>query len=1413
MNLLHDLAALVAAPAASAASADLPGLTDLADRPELPDRPDASGVADAPDDDLSALAWVHDELRRSLEAAHKALRRQLKEAALLSGSDVDAVDPAVLRGARAQLHQVVGALLMIGLPGPARVLQASESAVQRFIARPRLLTREALEAIESASFGVLDYLGRRLAGKALPTLALFPQYRALQQWAGTDRVHPADLWREPRQWQPQGLAASAAPAAADAAARAAMETQVLATMRGPDSAALQRLSELCASLGAAGDDRLAELWKLAAAFYEAQAAGLLSADVYAKRISSRLLAQLRLAIAGQGEVSDRLAQDVLFFCAQAGVPGPEQAAPRLRAVREVYRLDGAAPLDYQALRLGRFDPAWIAQARKRVAAAKEGWSALAASDAPPHGGLNEPFALVGDSLKRLFPSGEVLTQALQRAVAQTQASSQPAPPALAMEVATSLLYLEASLDDAEFEDPAVAARMQRLAQRIRDAGEGGTPQPLEPWIEELYRRVSDRQTMGSVVQELRAALSEVERQIDQYFRDPAQRGLLIPVPAQLQAMRGVLSVLDIDQASHAVMRMSEDVDALASTDIDARHAAELGTFTRLADNLGALSFMIDMLSVQPRMARSLFRYDPASGSLSAVMGRRGQRASAFGELDGANGASAPQLVEQARSLARAAAQPELADEALQQELGRLAQQALLADQRALAQTMSSAQQALQRASDDLQRDQARSALAEAVAELSAPAEAPPLPPPAPLRATAAPQPQQQGSTGLEDDAQMRDIFIEEAREVIGGATEALQRLGRGGDDLADLTLIRRAFHTLKGSSRMVGLQRFGDAAWSCEQLYNALLADSPAPNGELAGFTADALLELGAWVDDIANDNASARDGAALSARADALRQRGAAPSLPPQSAGADELLQHVPDLPGADELQFDLDALPAAAVVTHEPDFVLDLGADDGAMASAALLLPDSAHDGLVPAAQQPGGIGAIESFGSFGSFDIEQGAVPSELPETPEVIAQPLAAEAADVVEALQPAARPDATQPGPACEPAQQAEPLRPSTLAAAAGALAAAPFGQDEPGDAAPAHRATAVPADEQVKLIGHLRIGVPLFNIYLNEADELSRRLCTDLAEWAWQPELGLDEGTVALAHSLAGSSATVGYAELSTLARSLEHALMRTLASGAAADEPQLYVDVAEEMRRLLHQFAAGFLRSVPAALTQRLSDLERGAAVRVPALAAAESHTPDAHARFEPELGRASLTALAPLAPAAAPREHGASAHASGADADDDTDGDIEAVDAIDAELFSIFREEGDELLPQLRSQLREWAQQPDQGAAAAACLRALHTFKGGGRSADGACGCARAAAGPAGQPGGRSQHHPRAHRVRRAARSARRGDLTDNLERLRRQLRDIELQAEPRSPRAWRPPRPRRRPSTRWRWTASPASRSSRA
>ncbi|MFN9195155.1 MAG: hybrid sensor histidine kinase/response regulator, partial [Pseudomonadota bacterium] len=570
-------------------------------------------------DDVSALAWVQGELRRSLDGAHRSLRRYLKEAEASGRSDVDAVDPAILRSARLQIHQGVGALELVGLPAVARVLHASEAAVQRMMSRPGLVDAAAVEAVERASFAVLDFLGRMVAGKPLSPVALFPQYRAAQQLAGADRVHPADLWPVDFQWRELPSEPGIAARASDEASRVRMETGTLALLRGPDAAALRRMSQFAAELGAgATRSREATIWRLAAAVFEAQSQGLLAADVYAKRIASRLLAQLRLAVRGQHEPSERLAQDLLFFCARARAPAAAEKAPRLAAVLRCWQLGSDAGADYEAARLGRFDPALVALASRRVAAAKDGWSAVAGDELHRLAALPEQFSLVGDSLSRLLPGGDVLAQSLQAAAAQTVASGRAPPAPLAMEVATAILYLDATIDDGDLDAPELGARVQRLAGRIDQVRAGGASAPLEPWMEELYRRVSDRQTMGSVVQELRAQLSDVEKHIDQYFRDPADRRGLIPVPGQLQAMRGVLSVLGLDQASQAVLRMRDDVDALAAADAGAAPAP--GTIERVADNLGALSFLIDMLGVQPALAKSLFRFDAGSGQLVPVDG-------------------------------------------------------------------------------------------------------------------------------------------------------------------------------------------------------------------------------------------------------------------------------------------------------------------------------------------------------------------------------------------------------------------------------------------------------------------------------------------------------------------------------------------------------------------------------------------------------------------------------------------------------------------------------------------------------------------------------------------------------------------------------------------------------------------------
>ncbi|WP_326539019.1 Hpt domain-containing protein [Pseudorhodoferax sp.] len=1322
-------------------------------------------MADTPDskpnDDLSALAWVHTELRRSLENAHKALRRHLKEADAAGRSDVDSADPAGLRTARVQLHQGAGALELVGLGAGAKLLRASEAAVQRMLSRPALVTEAHVHTLERASFALLDYLGRLLAGKRLSPVSLFPQYAAVQALAGADRVNPADLWEADFAWQDLSPEPGVAPRPADEAARGLMEAIVLRLMRQPGPEAWARLSDLCAELAAGEPGRGSVLWRLAAAFAEAEAAGALpQGDVHTKRVAARLLAQLRLASKRQDEPSERLAQDLLFFCAHARAA--DTPTPRLDAVRRAWRLEPGSAVDYERESLGRFDPAWIAQARKRVAGAKDVWSAVSGGEQHRLSGLAEQMALLGDSVDRLFPGGPVLSQALKDTAAHAVADGNTPEPTLAMEVATSVLYLDATLEDGDLDQPDLESRVRRMAERINDARGGAEPQPLESWMEELYRRVSDRQTMGSVVHELRVSLSEVEKQIDQYFRSPAQRELLIPVPNQLSAMRGVLSVLGMDQASQAVLHMRDDVDALASTEVDPQQAIKAGTFDRLADNLGALSFLIDMLSVQPQLAKSLFRFDAESGSFSAVM-RQSERPSAFADLDAA---PAP-LEAQARELASNFGSLPTGDHGPALEL--LGQRALAADLPGVAGAVSSARRALERATDDQARQAVAAELAQTVDALLPPTAPPPAPVAAPTPAT----------ENLEDDAEMREIFLEEAREVIVSARQSLQQLRESADDVGELTTVRRAFHTLKGSSRMVGLRDYGEAAWACEQLYNARLAESPRMDPELDAFTEDALDHLHAWTEAIAAGDAAAHRSAPIVEAADLMRLQGQrvairavapaveidfSPAPAPDAvvelpvlelpvlgdvhdvseatsavsvdaalaepwAPANEphlpttLAERVPDLPAASAL--DLSPPPEA------PVFELDLG--DGTPPPVLETIEFPPVEATAPALPDVGDVVELD----FGDFDrVQSGLAP--LPEQP--LAQtPLPAEdPLSLGEVTMPFERPPepfdeapAVDEGPdfieldlAGPAAPEAGP-EPGPEPAALPDLVAAEVATLPLAAEAPVEDAVS-DSDEQVKVIGELRIPIPLFNIYLNEADEQSRRLSTELAEWGIEhPRRPVPEAAVVLAHSLAGSSATVGYAELSGLARALEHTLLRSADQGSgSADDAALFTEAAEEIRRLLHQFAAGFLRPMAPGLLQRLAERERELAAAADRAGGGDgTEDADGGGDDEPAVDQTVPLAVQPTAiggfhalealPAAP--VVGAQARADAFDDDDD----IEAMDDLDAELFPIFEEEAEELLPQLQARLREWALQPSDAAAPAACMRTLHTFKGGARLA----------------------------------------------------------------------------------------------
>ena len=571
--------------------------------------------------DLGPLAWVLDEIRKSLNSATKALKRFAWDAEAARGSDLAAIDASQLRIARQQLHQAVGALEMVGLAGPVLMLRAMEAAVQKFVQQPEHCSQDAVGKIEYASFALTEYLEGVLADKPVSAVSLFPQYRDVLELVRAERIHPADLWPLEWRWSEPQLSVRAPAREYSSDVRAAMDQLVLQVMRGKAPQAASTLRGLSLGFSAHQTDRRLKIfWIIAAGYFEAIAHDLLTADLYVRRMASRVLMQYASLAKGDTAVSERLAHDLLFFCAQSAASQASDT-PILSAVRTAYGLSRFKPVNYELVQFGRFDPALLAQARKRIVSAKEAWSSLCAGDATKAKTVSDQFGLVTDSLLKLHPPSEPFAQVLTRTIDTTVRSGQMPGIELAMEVATSVLYLEAVFEDLDPSDPQLAVRTASLAQRLEGVRAGGMPQPLESWMEELYSRVSDKQTMGSVVGELRVSLEELEKLLDAFFRNPLDKSILQTVPGQLSQMRGVLSVLGLDQACKAVLRMKNSVQHMLDTEMAPEVARAAGTFDNLGNNVGALSFLIDMLNYQPALAKKLFVYDEAKGELKPVMGR------------------------------------------------------------------------------------------------------------------------------------------------------------------------------------------------------------------------------------------------------------------------------------------------------------------------------------------------------------------------------------------------------------------------------------------------------------------------------------------------------------------------------------------------------------------------------------------------------------------------------------------------------------------------------------------------------------------------------------------------------------------------------------------------------------------------
>jgi chemosensory pili system protein ChpA (sensor histidine kinase/response regulator) len=140
------------------------------------------------------------------------------------------------------------------------------------------------------------------------------------------------------------------------------------------------------------------------------------------------------------------------------------------------------------------------------------------------------------------------------------------------------------------------------------------------------------------------------------------------------------------------------------------------------------------------------------------------------------------------------------------------------------------------------------------------------------------------------DPELMKLFIEEAHEELGKIQQGFPVWEQNPLERDSLVTVRRSFHTLKGSGRMVGARELGEFAWSIENLLNRLLDNTLTRSPPILETLRAAVAALPELITQLESGAALRSDIAGISSRAHALAagRDSARPPEPEEESGAE---------------------------------------------------------------------------------------------------------------------------------------------------------------------------------------------------------------------------------------------------------------------------------------------------------------------------------------------------------------------------------------------------------------------------------------------------------------------------------------------------------------------------------------------
>ncbi|RLU01938.1 Hpt domain-containing protein [Ketobacter sp.] len=724
--------------------------------------------------DFQALDWVKGEIEETLKQAQQSLE------AFVDNPE----DSTRMRFCLTHLHQVAGTLQMVEFFGAALLAEEMENLAIALINEKVQRVEDAQEVLMKAILQLPVYLDRVKDGQRDMPVVVLPLLNDLRAARGEPLLSETALFKPDLE-----AGGEAAPKESVSQEALAQLPQLLKKIRQLYQFALVGLirnQDMPTNLGYMAkslakleqlysNTPMGQLWWVAAALVEGVSRSYIELGTSVKMLFGQLDRQLKHSIDTGAHRDEALPTDLLknllFYVARA-----EGETTRIQKVKAAFKLDRALPseerLDDERQRLTGPDKEAIASVVSALL--EELGSVKETLDLFMRGQVHD-----GTDLRTVIP---VLKQ-----IADTLAVLGVGNPrrVIVEQIDTIGRIVEHPdlPDDNLLMDVAgallyVEATLQGMANDpAAGAGEGDEDESQYVSPEQISKARS------AVIEESRTGLENAKEAISDYIGSGFDLGPLQAVPDILHSVRGGLLMVPL---AHPAALLQSCINFISEQLIDGAVQPDWKQLDTLADAITSVEYYLERLG--DRFPGDEDILSIAEEAVSAL-GYPAERIDPS-EL-------APTLLAAEPSAAPLANEP-----VAEADTGAAELESLAGDEEdEIIQ--------IEFTEEDLQ--EAGAAVTESVAE-----------------------PEPEDDDDLIDE-EVIEIFIEEAGEVLETIQEYLPQWKTNYDNEEALKELRRAYHTLKGSGRMVGATVVGELAWSVENMLNRVLDNTIPTNDQVTG--------------------------------------------------------------------------------------------------------------------------------------------------------------------------------------------------------------------------------------------------------------------------------------------------------------------------------------------------------------------------------------------------------------------------------------------------------------------------------------------------------------------------------------------------------------------------------------------------